>query len=186
VFQARAITGSASGFDGGRYGRPRPANWEHPSITDTRCECLTARYQRDNKRLALCVQIVSVRGKLPAYGKYGTFDHTPDKIEGLAPPTNSRSAFISATGQGGLEPPPTQSASNGSCCRHIHCLGPFQSGCQALIRPPSPRWRVRRRFCRELVRDGFCLSRQATVSYERADPASGASPSSASAPSRSV
>jgi hypothetical protein len=38
---------------------------------------------RDNKRLAILVQIVSARQKIPAYGTYGRFDHTPDKVEGL-------------------------------------------------------------------------------------------------------
>src|SRR5207249_3223172 len=27
--------------------------------------------------------VVSRRGKLPAYGRYGRYDHTPDKVEGL-------------------------------------------------------------------------------------------------------
>ena len=38
---------------------------------------------RDNKRIAICVQIISVRREIPAYGPYARFDRTPDKVEGL-------------------------------------------------------------------------------------------------------
>jgi hypothetical protein len=40
------------------------------------------------------VQIVSARRKLPAYGRYGRFDHAPDKFEGL----------VAFEGRGGSSP----------------------------------------------------------------------------------
>jgi hypothetical protein len=59
------------------------ANAFHPDDLNPAVFSCRRDNSRDNKRTVQCVQIVSARGKIPAYGPYGRFDHTPDKVEGL-------------------------------------------------------------------------------------------------------